>query len=157
MSKHESKPGRKLKAAPRRGTEPATAPVEGSPATALSPLDALAAGKAEGRVRFDDRGNAVWEWAGAHAGAVDADRGADLPTRSARPGRTSLSLAEDAPSPADTVKANPLGVIKGYNPYDSGKLAKPDHPAAPRKKDLRKLSEWVQLRKQFEAKKEGED
>lgn len=154
MSKHESKPGRKTKAAPRRGAGAAPPPGEGSATEALSPLDALATGKAEGRVKFDDRGNAVWEWAGAHAAAAEAGPAADVPTR---PGRTSLSLAEDAPSPFDVVKANPLGVIKGYNPYDSGKLAKPDNPAAPRKKDLRKLSEWVRLRKQFDAKKQDED
>ena len=57
-----------------------------------------------------------------------------------------LSLAEDAPTPFDHVKSNPLGTVKGYNPYDSGKLAKA--PAPVRKKDLRKFSEWVRLKKQ---------
>jgi hypothetical protein len=57
-----------------------------------------------------------------------------------------LSLAEDAPTPFDKVKANPQGMVKGYNPYDSGKLARAN---APRKKtDLRKLSDWLKLKKQ---------
>jgi hypothetical protein len=43
---------------------------------------------------------------------------------------------------------------KGYNPYDSGKLGK---QAGPRKKDLRKLSEWMKLRKQAGANKEEEE
>jgi hypothetical protein len=44
------------------------------------------------------------------------------------------------------VKPNPHGTVKGYNPYDSGKLGKTAVP--PRKKDLKKLSEWLQLKKQ---------
>ncbi len=71
--------------------------------------------------------------------------------RSRRNGCTSwsnpaLSLADDAPTPFDTVRANPLGTKKGYDPYDSGKLGK--RPEAPRKKDLRKLSEFMKLKKQ---------
>ena len=45
-----------------------------------------------------------------------------------------------------TVKANPLGTVKGYSPYDSGVLAKAEAPR--KKKDLRKLSEWLKLKKQ---------
>jgi hypothetical protein len=57
-----------------------------------------------------------------------------------------LSLADDAPTPSQRVKANPTGTLKGYNPYDSGKLGK--GPEAPKKKDLRKLSDWLKLKKQ---------
>ena len=64
-----------------------------------------------------------------------------------------MSLADDAPTPVDTVRANPLGMKKGYNPYDSGKLGKTE---GPRKKDLRKLSEWLKLRKQAGANKDDE-
>ncbi len=56
-----------------------------------------------------------------------------------------LSLAEDAPTPRDQVKPNPQGTVKGYNPYDSGKL---DKKPEPRKKDLHRLSEWLKLKKQ---------
>ncbi len=35
-----------------------------------------------------------------------------------------LSIADDAPTPFETVRSNPLGTKKGYDPYDSGKLGK---------------------------------
>jgi hypothetical protein len=94
-----------------------------------------------GRVQFDDRGNAVWEWAvgtGAFGREVSTARLKKLEN-------STLSLADDAPTPVETVRANPLGMKKGYNPYDSGKLGKQQ---GPRKKDLRRLSEWLKLRKQ---------
>ena len=104
-----------------------------------------------GRVTFDDRGNAIWEWAitsGAYGKDVSTARlqKLDNPT---------LSLADDAPTPVETVRANPLGTKKGYNPYDSGELSKAAGPQ--RKKDLRKLSEWLKLKKQAENNKDDEE
>lgn len=104
--------------------------------------DAKADAKGTGRVRFDDRGNAIWEWSvatGAYGREVSTERLHKLE-------HPSLSLADDAPTPSETVRANPLGTKKGYDPYDSGKLGKPAAP--PRKKDLRRLSEWLKLKKQ---------
>jgi hypothetical protein len=109
-----------------------------------------ASAQAAGRVKFDDRGNAVWEWA-VTTGAFGAEGSAQPLKRLDNP---ALSLADDAPTLFDTVKPNPLGTVKGYNPYDSGKLAK---ARAPRKKDLRKLSEWLRLRKQFNNKNPDEE
>jgi hypothetical protein len=104
-----------------------------------------------GRVKFDDRGNAIWEWSLA-TGAFSQDVSTQRLQRLENP---TLSIADDAPTPFDTVKANPLGTKKGYDPYDSGKLAKAADK--PRKKDLRKLSEWVALRNQANAKKDQEE
>jgi hypothetical protein len=65
-----------------------------------------------------------------------------------------LSIADDAPPAVDTVRANPLGAKKGYDPYDSGKLGKAQ---VPRKKDLRKLSEWLKLKKQAEKNRKDQE
>jgi hypothetical protein len=107
-------------------------------------------GKRSGRVQFDARGNAVWEWSvatGAFGREVSTDRMKKLEN-------DALSLAEDAPTPFDGVKPNPLGVVKGYNPYDSGKLGKTQQ--TPKKTDLRKLGDWLKLKKQAAVKKDDD-
>ena len=93
-------------------------------------------------MQFDERGNAVWEWSVA-TGAFGREVSTERLQKLENPG---LSLAEDAPTPSQRVKANPMGAVKGYNPYDSGKLGKPRE--VPKKKDLKKLSDWLKLKKQ---------
>jgi hypothetical protein len=79
-----------------------------------------------GQVRFDDRGNAVWEtWRGR------------------RLEHPALQLADQQP-PRDGHIVNPSGLRSGYNPYDSGILSGKDRP---RKKDLRALSKWIEQKK----------
>jgi hypothetical protein len=107
--------------------------------------------KETGRVQFDDRGNAIWEWA-VSTGAFGREVSTERMKKLENPG---LSLADDAPTPFDKVKPNPQGVVKGYNPYDSGKLGRTGPP--PKKKDLRKLSDWLQLKKQAENNGPDED
>ena len=109
--------------------------------------DAQTKGNGTGRVKFDDRGNAVWEWSVA-TGAFGRDVSTERLQRLEHP---ALSIAEDAPTPFETVRANPLGTKTGYNPYDSGKLGK---AAPPAKKDLRRLSEFLKLKKQAESNKD---
>src|SRR5271170_4131441 len=134
MSTGNSKKG--LPAAAEQGSN--------KPPAAGSSADA--AKERSGRVQFDDRGNAIWEWAVA-TGAFGREVSTERLKRLENPG---LSLAEDAPTPFDYVKPNPLGTVKGYNPYDSGKLGRTGPP--PKKKDLKKLSDWLQLKKQAENK-----
>jgi hypothetical protein len=107
-----------------------------------APADVPNTGKQSGRVQFDERGNAVWEWSVA-TGAFGREVSTERLQKLENPG---LSLAEDAPTPSQRVKSNPMGAVKGYNPYDSGKLGKPRE--APKKKDLKKLSDWLKLKKQ---------
>ena len=103
-----------------------------------------------GRVKFDERGNAMWEWSiatGAFGREVSTERLQKLE-------HPALSIADDAPTPFETARPNPLGTVKGYDPYDSGKLGK---AAVPRKKDLRRLSEFLKLKKQAAGNKDGEE
>jgi hypothetical protein len=111
-----------------------------------TPRPSTAPKKESGRVQFDDRGNAIWEWA-VSTGSFGREVSTERLKKLENPG---LSLADDAPTPFDKVKPNPQGVVKGYNPYDSGKLARSGPP--PKKKDLRKLSDWLQLKKRAENK-----
>ena len=113
--------------------------------------DPASSKKQTGRVQFDERGNAIWEWSVA-TGAFGREVTTERMKRLENPG---LSLADDAPTPFDKVKPNPLGVVKGYNPYDSGKLARAGLP--PKKKDLRKLGDWLQLKKQAATKKDDDE
>jgi hypothetical protein len=121
------------------------------PAAPAEPSSKNGAGgeKSTGRVKFDERGNAVWEWqvaTGAYGLEVSTQRLQKLQ-------HPALSIADDAPTPFDRVRPNPLGTKKGYDPYDSGRLGK---PARPQQKDLRKLSDWLKLKKQADAKKDEE-
>jgi hypothetical protein len=105
-----------------------------------------------GRVTHDDRGNAVWEWSVA-TGAFGHDPSTE---RLKRLESDALSIAEDAPSPFEIAKPNPHGVLKGYNPYESGRLGKPADAKPAKKTDLRKLSEWMKLKKQYASRKDEE-
>ena len=96
-----------------------------------------------GRVKHDDRGNAVWEWASNTDGAATDS----TQPRLKKLDNPTLALTDEAVAPPGAVKQNPHGTVKGYSPYDSGILAKPD-AERPRRKDLRKLSEWLKLKKQ---------
>jgi len=116
----------------------------GKPEAGASPS---AEEKKTGRVKFDERGNAVWEWSvatGAFGREISTDRLKKLES-------SELSLADDAPTPLGLVQSNPLGAVKGYNPYDSGKLGTTQ---APKKTDLRKLGDWLKLKKQAESNKD---
>ncbi|MDB6086211.1 MAG: hypothetical protein JWN43_4092 [Gammaproteobacteria bacterium] len=122
-----------------------------APTRDAAPSPVRVTNNSSGRVKFDDRGNAVWEWA-VTTGKFSVDLSST--SRLQKLENPSLSLAEDAPSPVDAVRPNPKGVAQGYSPYDSGLLAKPEPP---RKKDLRRLSEWLKLRKQVSGNKQDED
>lgn len=141
MSKESSKPPAKPDA------DPAKPPAPDAKA-GTNPGAKSGGAKSTGRVQFDERGTAVWEWSiatGAFGREVTTERLQKLE-------HPALSLADDAPTPFETVRSNPLGTKKGYDPYDSGKLGK--RPEPPKKKDLRRLSEFLKLKKQAEGNKD---
>jgi hypothetical protein len=87
-----------------------------------------------GRVAFDDRGNAVWQWA--------YGEGEPPPLES-----IGLSLAEEQPLPSAI--ENPKATVAGYNPYGSG-LISPAPVVRKKRTDLRELSRWIELRRELD-------
>jgi hypothetical protein len=89
-----------------------------------------------GRIEFDELGNAIWVPASNKTGDEVMRRLLDDPT---------LAFSNDySTSTHKRIQQNPLGLRKGYDPYDSGQLVKKEWK---KKKDLRKLSEWLKSRK----------
>ncbi|HEY5810169.1 MAG TPA: hypothetical protein VIT67_19505 [Povalibacter sp.] len=94
-----------------------------------------------GKVGFDDRGNAQFEWSNDRLNE-DGDLGERLRKKAlSHPG---LSLVDDEPPPNAPVRPNPKGLKLGYNPYESGMLTK---KAKKPKRDLRELSKWIEAKK----------
>lgn len=94
-----------------------------------------------GRLSFDERGNAIFTWnRGSNGGkATDTQRLVALD-------HPALALADEGVPAKTGVFRNELGLKRGYNPYESGTL--PDKPAG-HKRDMRKLSAWIQLKKKL--------
>ena len=125
-----------------------------------APEDRPATDKTSGRVSFDSRGNAVWEWSmatGKFGGNVDTERLKKL--------YPDLKIQDDPPPKAKTFGTSPEQRGPGFDPYDTHAQrpakAAPRDPAAgidpynstsapdekkrsTKPKDLRRLSEWIQ-------------
>jgi hypothetical protein len=91
---------------------------------------ALRNGGASGRVTHDERGNAIWSWGNAPETALGFDP----------------SKLEVMPDTADSGiwRLPRTAAHKGFNPYESGIV---ERDPQPRKRDLRELSRWIELRK----------
>ena len=100
-----------------------------------------------GKVGFDDRGNAVFEWS-TDTLAQDGES-ADR-ARSKALSYHGLSLVDDEPPKNAPIQQNPKGLRVGYNPYESGMLAKKDNKK--KKTDLRELSKWVEQKRKLQKK-----
>jgi hypothetical protein len=126
------------------GAKPQDHPTQGD-AGRTSSREAPVGNNVTGRVKFDDRGNAVWEWA-VSTGKFGVEISS---TRLKRLDDPTLSLTEEP-----TSAGKPTSAAHGYSPYDSGgPLAKAADPPKPKKTDLRRLSEWMKLRQQYERNK----
>ena len=102
-----------------------------------------------GRLERDDRGNVTWQWSDDENLTADDTLGAAERIRAlVDPG---LDVQEEQDDPLSPVQNNTKGLKTGYNPYNSGALGK---QAWKKKKDLRQLSKWIELKKKMSDKKE---
>jgi hypothetical protein len=137
--------------------------------------------KRSGRVSHDARGNPVWEWQ-LETGVYSRDMSTQ---RLKKLDLGELSIAETAKhkrpegleeppkkpampgggfNPYDSSASAPVkSGGGGFNPYDNSRaaakpVAKPAAPATPRTPaDLKKLEEWMKLKKRIEQQKKDED
>lgn len=58
-----------------------------------------------------------------------------------------LSMLEDEPEANTPIRTNPKGLRVGYNPYESGVLAKKEWKP---KRNLNDLSKWIEAKKKVE-------
>ena len=88
-----------------------------------------------GRIEFDELGNAIW---------VPLSGNSDDVMRRLLNDPSLAFSNEYGASTEKRVQPNPRGVKQGYNPYESGLLQKKEWK---KKKDLRRLSEWIKKQK----------
>ena len=101
-----------------------------------------------GRLELDDRGNVTWHWSDEPDLNADDTLGAAERIRAlVSPG---LDVQEEPDDPLSPVQNNTKGLKTGYNPYNSGALGKQSWK---KKKDLRELSKWIELKKKMDDKK----
>ena len=97
-----------------------------------------------GRLELDDRGNVTWQW--SDDAALQADDELGQTQRLCALTNPTLDLIEDDDPKGAIVNAT--GIFKGYDPYHSGALAKDRWK---KKKDLRELSRWIELRRKVDT------
>jgi hypothetical protein len=103
---------------------------------------------APGRIRFDDRGNAIYEWQQDKLAAEgeQADR-----LRQKALTHHGLAIVDDTPKDDQIAKPDPKGLRLGYNPYASGMHSKQQ---VNKKRDLRALSKWIEQKKTIKVKED---
>ncbi len=98
-----------------------------------------------GQLGHDDRGNITWQWKQDEALLAEDTLGAAARVRALLD--PNLDLQDDEPQPHDP--RNIKGLAHGYDPYQSGVLVKTEWK---KKRDLRALSEWVEVKKKHGGK-----
>lgn len=104
-----------------------------------------------GRLAVDDRGNVTWEWKDDGDLLADDSLGAAERLRALVDPR--LNIVEDDGAPGDPLKPAAKSRTTGYNPYNSG--ARSAQPSQ-RRKNLKELSKWIELRKKLAGTKDEE-
>lgn len=96
---------------------------------------------------LDPRGNAVHQWS---TDTLAEDGETDERARHKAPEFHGLTIIDDEPPKNAPIRQNPKGLRVGYNPYESGMLAK---KAAKKRTDLRQLSKHLEMKRKMEKKK----
>jgi len=105
-----------------------------------------------GHMSYDDRGNRTWEWVDDEDLLAEDTLGGAERVRALVDPRMQIKDDDEAQKLPGAV--NSKGLKSGYNPYNSGALGKQKWK---KKKNLRELSKWIELRKKVEQKKQQED
>jgi hypothetical protein len=120
----------------------------GSKPTSSDPKAVAPKGSEAGTMGLDDRGNVTWEWKDQGDLLADDTLGAAERVRALVDPRLKVTDDDD---PGNPIKSNPKGLKSGYNPYNSGALGKQTWK---KKKNLRELSKWIELKKKTATKDE---
>jgi len=105
-----------------------------------------------GRLELNDRGDVTWQWTDEELLADDTLGAAERMRALVDP---KLNIVDESDVLNPPPYAEPSTTIKsGYNPYNSGALAKDSWK---KKKDLRQLSKWIELRKKMTEKKDDDE
>jgi hypothetical protein len=107
-----------------------------------------AAEEAPGQLGVDDRGNITWTWKQDEALLADDTLGAAERVRALLDPKLGIDVEEE-PGPSAHDPRNTKGLTQGYDPYRSGVLGKAEWK---KKRDLRALSEWVEVKKKHGGK-----
>lgn len=102
--------------------------------------------KTPGQVRFDERGNAIYEWRDTKL-EEDSQHAERMRERALF--NPSLSLVDESPAPDQPCVRNDKGARMGYNPYQSGQLV--GRPKTEKKRDMRELSKWIETKRRLAA------
>lgn len=106
-----------------------------------------------GQIKFDERGNAVYAWQDA---SLTEDGEAGERARDNALAHPGLAIVDDDAPLNAPIRSNPKGLRAGYNPYESGVLARKGQVKTPgKKRDLRELSKWMEAKRN--AKPDGSE
>lgn len=103
-------------------------------------------GPKSGRVRHDERGNAVWEWS-TSSGSFARDVSTQRLQRLEHAGLAIQEDSKSTPAAAGQAQLNKSAHRSGYNPYSSEMVDKSKDK--PKKTDLRELSKWIEMKKKL--------
>jgi hypothetical protein len=109
------------------------------------PSKARDADATPGLLDVDDRGDITWQWKQDESLLTEDTLGAAARVRALLD--VEIDLEDVDPAPHEPL--NPKGLVQGYDPYQSGLLLKKERK---RKRDLRALSAWVELKKKHGGK-----